>query len=77
MITDRNAIDAPELGLEIATALKQLYPDQYKLSGLDTLMRNKATLDAVAAGQDPRRVADEWRGDLDRFLNIREKYLLY
>ena len=76
-VTDRNALDAPELGLEIAAALELLYPSQYKLAALDTLMRNKAALDAVISGQDPRRIADDWRDGVDRFINLRAKYLLY
>ena len=27
IVTDRNALDAPEVGLEIAAALHKLYPD--------------------------------------------------
>ncbi|WP_263360061.1 serine hydrolase [Acidicapsa ligni] len=77
LMTDRNALDGPELGLEIASALQHLYPDQYKIAGVDTLMRHKASLDAIAAGEDPRRVADDWRDGLDGFTKIRARYLLY
>ena len=74
---DRNALDAPEMGLEIAAALWKLYPTQYKIAGLDTLMVNKASLDAVAQGEDPRRVAEQWQDEVDEFASIRGKYLLY
>jgi len=77
LITDRDALDAPELGMEIASALLRLYPKDYKLSALDTLLRNKATLDALTAGRDPRIVADEWREELEGFTKVRAKYLLY
>jgi len=77
VLTDRNALDSPELGLEISSALQHLYPDQYKVGSIDGLVRNKATLDAIVAGQDPRRVADDWRESLDHFATIRAKYLLY
>jgi len=75
--TDRNALDSPEMGLEIAAALLKLYPAQYKIAGLDTLMVNKASLDAVMQGEDPRRIAEQWQDDDDRFAAIRGKYLLY
>jgi uncharacterized protein YbbC (DUF1343 family) len=74
---DRNALDAPEMGLEIAAALWKLYPTQYKIAGLDTLMVNKASLDAVAQGEDPRRVAEQWQDEVDEFASVRGKYLLY
>jgi len=77
VVTDRNALDAPELGLEIASALQILYPDKYKIAGLDRLMRSKASLDEVAKGQDPRRIAEQWQEEIDQFMNLRAKYLLY
>ena len=77
VITDRNLIDAPELGIEFAAALQALYSGSYKVTGLDTLMVNKASLDAIAAGQDPRRVAEQWRDGLEEFEALRAKYLIY
>ncbi len=77
IVTDRDSLDAPELGLEIAAALHHLYPREYKLASLDGLMRNKATLDAVTAGEDPRRIAEDWQDGLDGFKAQRAKYLLY
>lgn len=77
IVTDRNELDAPELGLEIASALYKLYPKQYKLDGLDKLLVSKTTLEALTLGEDPRRIADEWRAGIDKFAGIRAKYLLY
>jgi uncharacterized protein YbbC (DUF1343 family) len=77
VVTDRNALDAPELGIEFASALRSLYPADYKIAGLDTLMVSKASVDALAAGQDPRRVAEQWRDGLERFEALRAKYLIY
>jgi len=77
VLTDRNSLDGPELGLELASALQSLYPDRFKITGLDTLMVNKSSLDAVAAGDDPRRVADDWRDAQERFKTIRSRYLIY
>lgn len=77
IVTDREALDAPELGVEIAAALHTLYPGQYKVEGIDTLLVNKATLDGLRAGEDPRRIAEQWQDDLRAFEKIRAKYLLY
>jgi uncharacterized protein YbbC (DUF1343 family)/CubicO group peptidase (beta-lactamase class C family) len=77
IVTDRDALDAPELGLEIAAALQHLYPGDYKIAALDGLMRNKATLDALMAGEDPRRIAEDWQDALENFEAVRKKYLLY
>jgi len=77
VITDRNLLDAPELGIEVVTALLSLYPQDYKIGELDTLMVNKASLEAITSGQDPRRIAEQWRDGLERFEALRAKYLIY
>jgi uncharacterized protein YbbC (DUF1343 family)/CubicO group peptidase (beta-lactamase class C family) len=77
LVTDRNSLDAPELGIEIASALHSLYPQQFEMKNLDSLMLNKATMDAISAGQDPRRVWMDWVEAIERFMPIRARYLLY
>jgi len=77
VVTDRESLDAPELGLEVAAALYRLYPDHYKIAEMDGLMRNKTTLDAVMDGEDPRRIAESWQDAIQGFETIRARYLLY
>jgi uncharacterized protein YbbC (DUF1343 family) len=77
IVTDRDALDSAELGLEIASALQKLYPAQYKVAGVDNLMLNKSSLDAVAAGDDPRMIAEQWQDNIEQFGKIRSKYLIY
>ncbi|HTX76231.1 MAG TPA: exo-beta-N-acetylmuramidase NamZ domain-containing protein [Terracidiphilus sp.] len=77
LVTDRDALDSPELGLEVASALERLYPDKYKLDRIGVLMRNKATVDAIFAGEDPRRIQEVWQDAIEGFEVTREKYLLY
>ena len=67
VLIDRNALDGPELGVEIASALQKLYPGQFKIDSLDALMVNKPSLDSLVAGEDPRRVAQGWRDAQDKF----------
>jgi uncharacterized protein YbbC (DUF1343 family)/CubicO group peptidase (beta-lactamase class C family) len=76
-VTDHNALDAPTLGIEIASALLTLYPSQYKVERLDRLVINKATVDALSGGQDPRRIAEGWREQIEEFQKVRAKYLIY
>jgi uncharacterized protein YbbC (DUF1343 family) len=77
ILTDRNALDAPELGIEIASALHTLYPDQFELKNFDKLMLNDASARAISAGEDPRRVWMEWNDAIEAFKAVRAKYLLY
>jgi uncharacterized protein YbbC (DUF1343 family) len=76
-VTDRNQLDGPELGMELASALIKLYPQQYKLDRLDWLMVHAATFEALKRGDDPRAISDSWRDGLQEFMKVRAKYLLY
>jgi len=77
VVLDRNTLDAPELGVELALALRKLYPKDFKMERMAELLVNQAAYDALAAGQDPRRVAEGWREALEKFGEVRAKYLLY
>lgn len=77
LVTDRNALDAPELGVEIASALRRFYPDQFQLQEMNSLLANRAVLDAIAAGQDPEHIAERWQADLESFEKRRLPALLY
>ena len=77
IVTNREELDAPELGIELAAALHKLYPLGYDLSKMNQLLVNKAVFAAIQAGQDPNRIAADWRDQLDQFMDLRVKYLLY
>jgi uncharacterized protein YbbC (DUF1343 family)/CubicO group peptidase (beta-lactamase class C family) len=77
IVVDRNTLDSPELGIELAAALHKLYPNDFKLERMADLLVNQAVFEAVGAGEDPRRIAEDWQERLDGFVRLREKYLLY
>jgi uncharacterized protein YbbC (DUF1343 family) len=77
ILTDRNFADVTEMGLEIASALKKLYPNDYKANRLIDLMGNQAAFDALNAGVDPRKISQDAQEQIDEFVQIRKKYLLY
>jgi uncharacterized protein YbbC (DUF1343 family) len=76
VLLDRNVLDAPELGLELAMAFSKLYPP-FRMELMKDLLVNTAAFEALAAGRDPRRIADDWRESVEAFQKTREKYLLY
>jgi uncharacterized protein YbbC (DUF1343 family) len=77
ILTDRNALDAPELGIELASALRKLYPSDYKIERMAELLVNQVAYDALVAGRDPRRMAQDWQDGLEKFEIVRKKYLIY
>jgi uncharacterized protein YbbC (DUF1343 family) len=76
-VTDRAALDSPELGIEILSALHHLYPTQFKLDKAAALVANTETMAALARGDDPHAIAASWAPALAEFKARREKYLLY
>ncbi len=77
VLTERNALDAPELGIELAAALRKLYPADFKLERMAELLVNQAAYDGLVAGKDPRRIAQDWQEELEKFQLVRQKYLIY
>ena len=77
VLVDRNTLDAPELGVELASALHKLYPDQFQLEKIKDLLVNQSVFDALSQGEDPRRIAQDWQDGLDAFSKLRQTYLLY
>jgi len=77
LATERNALDAPELGIELAAALKKLYPADYKIERMTELLVNQAAWDGLMAGEDPRRIAQDWQEELEKFEVVRKKHLIY
>ena len=77
VIADREAFSAQRLGLEIAAALLRLYPGKISLDLNRRLIGNQATIQALAAGADPRQIQQVNEDNIDNVLRLRAKYLLY
>jgi uncharacterized protein YbbC (DUF1343 family)/CubicO group peptidase (beta-lactamase class C family) len=76
VLLDRNVLDAPELGVELAAAFAKLYP-AFQMERVKDMLVNAAAYEALTQGRDPRRIADDWREQVEAFQKTREKYLLY
>ena len=77
VISNRNALDAPALGIELAAALLKLYPKQFEAAKMKGLLANDRELGRVEKGVDPERITAGWQRDLRRFDKLRRQYLLY
>jgi uncharacterized protein YbbC (DUF1343 family) len=77
LVTDRNVFDAPETGILIATALEHLYPGNFDLKKIDTLLANQSVLTALQNGDDPGKTASDWDEALHAFEEQRKAALLY
>jgi len=77
VLVGRRVLDGPELGIELAAALRKLYPQNYKMERIVELLINQEAYSALLEGRDPRRIAQDWQEQLDKFQQLRQKYLLY
>jgi SSS family transporter len=76
-LTDRNALDSPELGIEIVSALQRFYPTQFNLAKTDPLIVSVNTMLSLKNNEDPRSISASWKPDLDAFRQRRQAYFLY
>jgi uncharacterized protein YbbC (DUF1343 family) len=76
-VTDRAALDPVRVGLEIAVALRRLYPQEWEIDKLDLLLLHKATLEALRSGADADTVLEQSRDGLKEFGRRRQPHLLY
>jgi SSS family transporter len=76
-LTDRKALDSPAMGIEILSVLHRLYPEQFQVEKAMRLVVNRATMDALERGDDPRTIAASWQPSLHDFMDRRAAYLLY
>jgi uncharacterized protein YbbC (DUF1343 family) len=76
-LTNRAALDAPRMGIELAAALRRLHPETFTVRDMLALLGSRQTLAAIEAGQDPAVIGQNWQAGLQAFTAMRAKYLLY
>jgi uncharacterized protein YbbC (DUF1343 family) len=74
---DAGLLRSMRMGLEISDALQRLYPQQFQLGKMIALLGSQATIERLSRGDDPAQIEAAWSSELDRFRQMREKYLLY
>jgi uncharacterized protein YbbC (DUF1343 family) len=77
ILTDRRALDAGRLGVELLSALARLYPDDFRLEKTIRLLGSQRTLERIQAGDDPAEIVAGWQEELEAFRRLRSQYLLY
>jgi uncharacterized protein YbbC (DUF1343 family) len=77
VLVDRHVLDAAALGVEIASALYQLYPRDFQLDKTLGLIGACWVVQAIKDGQEPRAIVLRWQDALAAFRQRRAPYLLY
>jgi uncharacterized protein YbbC (DUF1343 family) len=65
------------MGMEIASVLRELYPDKFDAAKLMLLTGNAETVRELENGDGVQHIIDGWAKDLQAFGVMRSKYLMY
>jgi len=77
VVTDRDALQAVDVGIVLALTLQRLYPNDFALEKVQRLLQHQPTIDAIKAGETLAEIKQLWANDLDEFKKRREKFLIY
>jgi uncharacterized protein YbbC (DUF1343 family) len=84
-VYERNKYDAVTTGLHLLYTLKEIHPDKFRfnpptydknphfdyLAGTDKLRKD------LQGGKNVEDISYEWREEREKFMDVREKFLLY
>jgi uncharacterized protein YbbC (DUF1343 family) len=77
IITDRARFRPVRVGIEMAVALRRLYPNDWKVDDYLRLLASADTLARVKRGDAPEEIERAWGERLAEFRRARSRVLLY
>ena len=77
IVTDRDRLNAVQVGLTMAVILRRLYPESWQPEKLQTLLVNAQTQEALLAGATYADMSDNWAGVLQEFSERARAIWLY
>jgi len=77
VVTDRAVFRPVRAGLEIAVALRRLYPQDWKVDDYIRLLANADAEERVRRADDAGEIVRSWQPRLDEFRRARARALLY
>lgn len=77
IITDRTLFRPLPTGIEMALALRKLYPNDWQVDKYLRLLVNADSLERVKRGESAKEIVDSWNAGLQEFRRARAEILLY
>ncbi len=77
IVTDRTQFRPVLAGLEMAAALRRLYPSEWKVDDYLRLLVNADALERLKRGDAPEEIVRSWQPKLEEFRRARSGALLY
>ena len=78
-ITDRQKLNSLKLGLVLIYSIMKLNPNDFSFreSSIDRLYGSSNLRTMLTKGFSPNEIMNTWKQDLEKFNQIRKKYLIY
>jgi uncharacterized protein YbbC (DUF1343 family) len=76
-LLERDALDSPQMGLELVAALYGLYPRDFRLEATAGMIGSRSIVKAIRNREDPGSIARSWTALLGPFFEARRKHLIY
>jgi uncharacterized protein YbbC (DUF1343 family) len=78
-VIDKEKFNAVNFGIKLIYSLNKIYPKQFSFreSSFDRLIGDEQVRIDIQSGLNPEQVITRWREELDNFISLRNKYLLY
>ena len=77
IITNREQFNSVRTGIEIAAALRKIYPNNWKIDNYNRLLVNAGIYEMIKRGESPDALEKAWQPKLEEFKNRRARFLLY
>ncbi len=79
ILTDRDRFESYWCGIQIVNTIYQMYPEQFewRIAHFDRLCGSTKIREAITAQSSLNDLRANWQENLNKFLKIRQKYLLY
>jgi len=77
ILTDRDKFQAVDAGILLSQTLARLYPHDFAIEKLNTLLLHPATVAAIKGGKSLPEIKQSWADELAAFKQRREAFLLY
>ena len=77
IIVDRARFNSVRAGLEIAAALREMYPNDWKIDDYQKLLVNAETFAQIKRGDQPAQIEKSWNAQIEAYKKRRAQFLLY
>ena len=77
VVHDRNRMLSVDIGITMALVLQRLYPGEFALDKVQTLLQDQGTINAIRQNRPLNEIKETWRKGLEEFAKRRQEFLIY